>query len=96
LEVTGLSPTTVNAVLASAVVGVAVVGVAVVGEAVVGEAVVGEIAVGEAVVAVAEADDVVVIGAGPVAGGVAEHATDSAAIAHRVAMAAAGRAMRVI
>jgi hypothetical protein len=31
-----------------------------------------------------------------VAGGVAEHATDSAAIAHRVAKAAAAPAMRVI
>jgi hypothetical protein len=45
---------------------------------------------------VAEADDVVVIDAGPVAGGDAEHATDSAAIAHKVAMAAAVPAMRVI
>jgi hypothetical protein len=98
-----LSPATVNAVLASvgdgegeAVVGKAVVGKAVVGEAVVGEAVVGEAVVGEAVVAVAEADDVAPIGAGPVAGGAAEHATDSAAIAHWVAMAAAAPAMRVI
>jgi hypothetical protein len=58
-----------------------------------GEAVVGD---GEAVVAVGDADDVVVIGAGPVADGVAEHATVSAAIAHRVAIATAGPAMRVI
>jgi hypothetical protein len=85
LEVTGLSPATVNAVLAS-------VGD---GEAVVGKAVVA-VGDGEAVVAVAEADDVAPIGAGPVAGGVAEHATDSAAIAHRVARAPTGPAMRVI
>jgi hypothetical protein len=81
-----LSPFTVNAVLASAGDG----------EAVPGEALVGRATAGEAVVAVAEADDVAVIGAGPVAGGVAEHATDSAAITPRVAMAAARPAMRVI
>jgi hypothetical protein len=91
LRVTGLSPATVNAVPASVGDGEAVVG-----EAVVGEAVVGGRVGGEAVAAMAEPDDVVVLGAGPVAGGVAEHATDSAAIAHRVAMAAAAPAMRVI
>jgi hypothetical protein len=84
-----LSPATVNAVLAW--VGDAEA-VAAVGD---GGGVVAP-GDGEAVVAVAEADDVVVIGAGPVAGGVAEHATVSAAIAPRVAMAAAGPAMRVI
>jgi hypothetical protein len=86
-----LSPATVNAVPGSVGDGEPVVGEAVVGEAVVGEAV-----VGEAVVAVAEADDVVLTGAGPVDGGVAEHATDSTATAHRVAMAAGAPAMRVI
>jgi hypothetical protein len=91
LGVTGLSPATVNAGPASVGDGETVAGKAVAGKAVAGEAV-----VGEAVVAVAEAEDVVVIGAGPVAGGVAEHATDSAAIAHRVATAAAAPAMRVI
>jgi hypothetical protein len=96
LGVTGLSPATVNAVPASVGDGEAVVGEAVVGEAVVGEAVVGGRVSGEAVAAMAEPDDVVVLGAGPVAGGVAEHATDSAAIAHRVVTAAARPAKRVI
>jgi hypothetical protein len=95
LGVTELSPETVNAVLASAGDGEAVVGETVVGETVVA-ADDGEAVVGKAVVAVAAADDVAPIGAGPVAGGVAEHATDSAAIAHTVARAPAGPAMRVI
>ncbi len=47
-----------------------------------------------AVVGAAEA--VVVIGAGPVGVGVGEHATDSAATAHRAATAAAVRAVLII
>jgi hypothetical protein len=64
------------------------------GEAVAGEAVAAE-AEGDDVVAVAEGEDVVLIGAGPVAGGVAEQATASAATAHKVATAA-GPAVRLI
>ena len=79
-----------------AVDGGAVDGEAVAGRAVVGGAVAGGAVAGEAVAGVAEPDDVVVIGAGPEDGGVAEHATDSAAIAHRVVTAAARPAMRVI
>ena len=46
--------------------------------------------------AVGAAEAVVVIGAGPVGVGVAEHATDSAATAHRAATAAAVRAGLII
>ena len=79
LGVTGSSPATVNA-------GPPSVGCA--------EAV-GEIGEAEAVgaaEALGAAEAVVVIGAGPVGVGVAEHATDSAATAHRAATAAAVRA----
>ena len=89
LGVTGSSPATVNA-------GPASVGCA---EAVgVAEAVGATEAVGaaEAVGAVGAVEAVVVIGAGPVGVGVAEHATDSAATAHRAATAATARAALVI
>ena len=79
LGVTGSSPATVNA-------GPLSVGCA--------EAV-GEIGEAEAVGAAEDlgaAEAVVVIGAGPVGVGVAEHATDSAATAHRAATATAVRA----
>jgi hypothetical protein len=92
LGVTGLSPVTVNAGPAS-MGGAGAVGAA---EAVgVAEAV----GLAEAVrvaEAVGVAEAVVVIGAGPVGVGVAEHATDSAATAHRAATATAMRAMPAI
>ncbi len=48
------------------------------------------------VAAVRAAEAVVVIGGGPVGVGVAEHATDSAATAHRAASAATVRAVLII
>jgi hypothetical protein len=80
LGVTGLSPVTVNAVPTS-LGGAGAVGVAE--------------AVGLAET-VGVAETVVLIAGGPVGVGVAEHATGSAATAHRAATAAAVRTMLVI
>jgi hypothetical protein len=52
--------------------------------------------VGGGAEAVGAAEAVVVIGAGPVGVGVAEHATDSNATVHRAATAATRRAVLII